>query len=104
MVRDPLVIDRAVVGDDHDDVGRRQLTLGEGDRVPFVTVIPDRRDMGIVIGHEGAIQLALPFDRQASAALDAALDQVRDRFGSAAITRAVLLGRDQGFSMPMLPD
>ncbi|MGI9147607.1 MAG: DNA polymerase IV [Chloroflexota bacterium] len=52
----------------------------------------------------GAIQLALPFDRTANAALDAALDGVRDRFGSTAITRAVLLGRDQGLSMPMLPD
>jgi DNA polymerase-4 len=29
---------------------------------------------------------------------------VRDRFGSAAVTRAVLLGRDPGVSMPMLPD
>ena len=29
-------------------------------------------------------------------ALDAALDEVRDRFGSAAVTRAVLLGRDPG--------
>ncbi len=29
-------------------------------------------------------------------ALDAALDAVRDRFGSAAVTRAVLLGRDAG--------
>ena len=56
------------------------------------------------LDNDGAIQLALPFDRQASAALDAALDEVRNRFGSAAITRAVLLGRDQGFSMPMLPD
>jgi DNA polymerase-4 len=37
-------------------------------------------------------------------ALDAAVDAVRDRFGSAAITRAVLLGRDAGWSMPMLPD
>jgi hypothetical protein len=33
-----------------------------------------------------------------------ALDDVRDRFGSAALTRAVLLGRDEGLSMPMLPD
>ena len=32
------------------------------------------------------------------------LDDVRDRFGSAAVTRAVLLGRDQGLSVPMLPD
>jgi DNA polymerase IV len=37
-------------------------------------------------------------------ALDAAVDAIRDRFGSAAITRAVLLGRDSGFSMPLLPD
>lgn len=37
-------------------------------------------------------------------ALDAALDGVRDRFGSAAVTRAVLLGRDRGVAMPLLPD
>jgi DNA polymerase-4 len=51
-----------------------------------------------------AVQLALPFDPRHDAALDAALDDVRDRFGSAAITRAVLLGRDPGFSVPLLPD
>jgi DNA polymerase-4 len=51
-----------------------------------------------------ALQLLLPFDRRHQEALDAALDEVRDRFGSAAITRAVLLGRDRGFSMPLLPD
>ena len=53
---------------------------------------------------DGAIQLALPFDRHRAGALDAALDDVRDRFGSAAVTRAVLLGRDQGESVPLLPD
>jgi DNA polymerase-4 len=51
-----------------------------------------------------AIQLALPLDRYHPSALDAALDDVRDRYGSAAITRAVLLGRDPGLTMPMLPD
>jgi DNA polymerase IV len=51
-----------------------------------------------------AVQLPLPFDRRSGAALDAALDEVRARFGSGAVTRAVLLGRDQGFSIPMLPD
>jgi DNA polymerase-4 len=56
------------------------------------------------LADEGAVQLALPFDPRHAAALDGAVDDVRDRFGSAAITRAVLLGRDQGISMPVLPD
>lgn len=51
-----------------------------------------------------AVQLELPFDRIDREALDAALDEVRDRFGSAAITRGVLLGRDPGITMPRLPD
>jgi DNA polymerase IV len=51
----------------------------------------------------GAYQLTLPFDRRADA-LDAALDEVRDRFGPAAVTRAVLLGRDHRPSVPLLPD
>jgi DNA polymerase-4 len=49
-------------------------------------------------------QLAMPGDRRRAGALDAALDTVRDRFGSAAITRAVLLGREQGFTVPLLPE
>jgi DNA polymerase IV len=53
---------------------------------------------------DGAIQLALPFGRAREIALDAALDDIRDRFGSTAITRAVLLGRDQGLTVPLLPD
>jgi DNA polymerase-4 len=51
-----------------------------------------------------AIQLALPFERHRSEALDQALDGLRDRFGTAAITRAVLLGRNQGLEVPLLPD
>jgi DNA polymerase IV len=51
-----------------------------------------------------AIQLALPFDGQRAVALDVALDDVRDKYGSAAITRAVLLGRDRGMEVPLLPD
>ena len=50
------------------------------------------------------VQLALPFDPRSGGALDAALDEVRRRFGTEAITRAVLLGRDQGWSVPLLPD
>jgi DNA polymerase-4 len=54
--------------------------------------------------NEDAVQLTLPFDRAWSGALDAALDEVRSRFGTAAVTRAVLLGRDPGFTVPLLPD
>ncbi len=46
----------------------------------------------------------LPFERDVEGALDGALDEVRERFGTGAVTRAVLLGRDQGISMPLLPD
>ena len=53
---------------------------------------------------DGAVQLMLPVDPYDGEALDAALDAVRARFGTAAITRAVLLGRDPGISMPLLPD
>jgi DNA polymerase IV len=52
--------------------------------------------------NDDAVQLALPLDPRR--ALDDTLDDLRDRFGSDAITRAVLLGRDQGWSVPMLPD
>jgi DNA polymerase IV len=51
-----------------------------------------------------AIQLPLPFERRSGNALDAVLDNVRDRFGSNAIIRAVLVGRDQGLTVPLLPD
>jgi DNA polymerase-4 len=49
-----------------------------------------------------ATQLSFPLDRQR--ALDATLDDLRERFGAAVITRAVLLGRDQGLTVPLLPD
>ncbi|HET6755731.1 MAG TPA: DNA polymerase IV, partial [Jiangellaceae bacterium] len=49
-------------------------------------------------------QLVLPFERQPAGALDASLDALRERFGSQAVTRAVLIGRDPGLSVPLLPD
>ena len=63
--------------------------------------------VGIAVGNledDGAIQLALPLDRHSSVALDAALDNVRERFGLAAVIRALLLGKDTGLSVPLLPD
>ncbi len=50
----------------------------------------------------GAVQQALPFDDRSS--LDAALDDVKDKFGGSAVSRAAGIGRDDGFSVPMLPD
>jgi DNA polymerase-4 len=81
-------------------------------RVLLTTAVPviERQGLtlvGIAIGNlddDSAVQLTLPLDRHSGGALDAALDEIRDRFGAAAITRAVLLGRDQGLMVPLLPD
>jgi DNA polymerase-4 len=51
-----------------------------------------------------AVQLVLPLEYRQASALDAALDDVRDRYGADAIKRAVLLGRDTGIEVPLLPD
>ena len=53
---------------------------------------------------DDAVQLVLPFADDGQDAVDSAVDAVRNRFGTAAITRGVLLGRDGGFEMPHLPD
>jgi DNA polymerase-4 len=53
---------------------------------------------------DGGDQLVLALGQHDTRALDATLDDVRDRFGSSAVTRAVLLGHDQGISVPLLPD
>jgi DNA polymerase IV len=63
--------------------------------------------LGVAVGNleDGrAVQLALPFGCERASELDAVVDQVRDRFGPNVLTRAVLLGRDQGLSVPLLPD
>ena len=49
-------------------------------------------------------QLRLPLDPDDEDLLDAALDRIRDRFGPAAITRGVLLGRRPALELPLLPD
>jgi DNA polymerase-4 len=53
---------------------------------------------------DDAVQLALPFGSYESGELDSTLDNVRDKFGSSAITRATLLGHSPGISVPHLPD
>jgi DNA polymerase-4 len=57
------------------------------------------------IDRDGAEQLTLPFAARAEpAAVDAAVDQIRRRYGRSALTRGVLVGRDPGLEMPHLPD
>ena len=55
-----------------------------------VALLEDARTRQLLLGPEEA--------------LDAAVDAVRDRFGSAAITRAVLLDHDERPELPRLPD
>jgi DNA polymerase-4 len=49
-------------------------------------------------------QLAFPLGLRGRHALDAAVDEIRVRFGTSAITQGVLLGRDTGLVVPLLPD
>jgi DNA polymerase IV len=56
------------------------------------------------LGRHGYVQLELPFDDIDRASLDAALDSIRDRYGSSSVTRGILVGKDSGLVMPMLPD
>ena len=63
--------------------------------------------LGVSLGNlqnEDPMQLMLPFEDREPGALDSALDHVRDRFGTSAVTRAALLGRDTGVTVPLLPD
>jgi DNA polymerase IV len=51
--------------------------------------------------NDDALQLAMPIEQYA---LDAAVDEIRLRYGTDAVTRAVLVGRRPGWTMPLLPD
>ncbi|WP_338179614.1 DNA polymerase IV [Jatrophihabitans sp.] len=63
------------------------------------------------LGDADSEQLELPFPTLThgrapidAGRLDGTLDAIRDRYGATAISRAVLLGRDPGIAMPVLPD
>jgi DNA polymerase-4 len=85
-----LKVANALLGASMSMIGRRGLTL-----------------IGIALANladRGAIQLVLPFDRVRAGRLDDTVDRVRERFGSKAITRGALVGRDPGVWVPLLPD
>ena len=56
------------------------------------------------LGRADSIQPELPIDWDDGARLDTVLDAVRDRFGAASVARAAQLGRDPGWSTPLLPE
>ena len=56
------------------------------------------------LSNELPLQLCLPLDPEDGALLDAALDEIRNRYGPTAITRAVLLARPRHLTIPLLPD
>jgi DNA polymerase-4 len=85
------------------------LTAGRGllhDALPMI----EERGITLIgitfsnLSNDDAVQLALPFGKAPAAAMDTALDRVRERFGSKSLVRGVLLGRRDGLQVPLLPD
>jgi DNA polymerase-4 len=95
-----------------DQATARTATVLAVARDLMATALPMVRRQGLTLvgvavanlDDDDAIQLALPFARRDTTTLDAALDDVCDRFGRNAVTRATLLGRDPPISVPLLPD
>ncbi|GAA0895137.1 DNA polymerase IV [Pseudonocardia zijingensis] len=78
-------------------VARAQPLIRERGCTLIGIAVADLRD-------DATVQLELPFDEGDADALDTTLDEVHRRFGHSAVTRAVLLGRDRGLEVPLLPD
>lgn len=63
--------------------------------------------VGISLSHLDRVenvQPELPIDWGDEARLDTVLDTLRDRYGAASVSRAAQLGRDEGWSSPILPE
>jgi DNA polymerase-4 len=56
------------------------------------------------LGRVDDIQPELPIDWNEGDRLDTVLDAVRDKFGATAVDRAATLGRDPGWSTPLLEE
>ena len=87
-------------------------TILRAARVLLATAMPMIQERGLTLvglaltnlDDADAVQLTLPLEPRATATLDATLDDLRRRFGSAAVTRAALITRGEGLSVPLLPD
>ncbi|WP_127795223.1 DNA polymerase IV [Agromyces sp. LHK192] len=85
------------------------LLVAQGLLAAAMSVIEERGVtlIGISLSHLGEVdgtQPELPIDWGDGERLDGVLDAVRDRFGATSVARAVQLGRDQGWSAPLLPE
>ena len=56
------------------------------------------------LGHLDDTQSELPIDWDDGVRLDTVLDAVRDKYGATSVARAAQLGRDPGWSTPVLPE
>ena len=90
----------------------RTRTFLDAARALLASALPliERRGLTLIgftvanLADDLPLQLCLPLEPADGALLDAALDEIRDRHGPDAVTRAVLLGRRAALTMPLLPD
>lgn len=85
-----LTMARALVAGSHAEIAERGITL--------IGVSLSQLD------HAARVQPELPIDWGDEERLDTVLDALRDRFGAESVARAAQLGRDPGWSSPLLPE
>ena len=96
--------------DAHDAFNRRDLDSVVAAFSPDCVYTDQARGITLVgisltnLDDADEFQLELPFGSYEARHLDAAVDLIRDRYGTDAISRGALLGRDPGVVMPLLPD
>ncbi|MDR6142781.1 DNA polymerase-4 [Microbacterium foliorum] len=85
-----LTVARALLAAAHPEIAERGITL-----------------IGLSLSHldrADRMQPELPIDWGDEERLDTVLDTLRDRFGATSVSRAAQLGRDPGWSSPILPE
>ncbi|WP_455905498.1 DNA polymerase IV [Microbacterium sp.] len=85
-----LTVARALLAAAHPEIAERGITL-----------------IGLSLSHldhADRVQPELPIDWGDEERLDTVLDTLRDRFGATSVSRAAQMGRDSGWSSPILPE
>jgi len=78
----------------------------------LAAALPEIAERGITLigislsqlGRADSVPPELPIDWDDGSRLDTVLDAVRDRYGATSVARATQLGRDPGWSTPVLPE